>query len=186
MAANLFDKLSPKAAFLSTLLTNVGLNVAELVEKNDANALKAHIDGIAKGEDKAALTTAIDTATHELRSEVATLEQKLTTAEANAGKFTTFLASVEAAGVKLGAKTEAADVKAAVDLHTATAARNMVAKAGHPGLLDDPALDPANQKRADDKSRDKAKNEGLTGRDRMAAAFNVEIAHNKTNDRRRN
>ncbi len=185
MAANLFDSLSPKAKFFATLLTNAGFNAEELVTKNDATALRAHIDGLPKGGvNEIDLKAAIETATQEMRTQVTALEGKLTTAETTGAKFTALTASLDAAGVKLGTETDAAKVKAAVDLHSAKAARDMVAKAGHPGLLDDPAIDPAKNQVVDPS---KKKTEGLTGRDRMASSFNEEIkALNGTSNRRRN
>ncbi len=185
MAANLFDSLSPKAKFFATLLTNAGFNAEELVTKNDATALKTHIEGLKKADkSEAELSTAIEAATQELTTQVTTLEGKLTAAETTGAKFTALTTSLDAAGLKLGTETDAAKVKAAVDLHSAKAARDMVAKAGHPGLLDDPALDPAKQQTKDPS---KKKTEGLTGRERMAAAFNVEIAAmNSATNRRRN
>lgn len=171
MAANLFDKLSPKAAFLSTVLANAGFNVEELVAKADANAVKLHIEGLSKGQSKEELTTAIATATSELQTQVSTLEQSLSAATAKATNFAALTSSLDAAGFKV-TDFEAGKVKAALELHTATAARNMVARAGHPGLLDDPALDPTKQTRVDPA---KVKTETtLTGRERMAAAFNAD------------
>lgn len=173
MAVNLFDQLSPKAKFFSALLTNAGFNVEELVTKADANALKLHIEGLKTNPD---LEKAINDATAQLRTDLTNAEAKVTEAGAKYDGLTSALAT---AGVKLGkevetdGKIDGAKLKLSHELAVATAARNMVAKAGHPGLLDDPALDPANQKRADEKKKDGPE---PTGRDRLVASFQREIA----------
>ncbi len=173
------------AEFARAAFTAAGLDFEAFKTAKNTDCLKTAIAAVKPSADAETILAQAAKENEELTSKVGELSGKLTAAETNAAQFATLTASLNAAGVKLGTDTDATKVKAAIDLHSATAARNMVARAGHPGLLDDPALDPTKQETVEQKAN-KAKTEGLTGRDRMAAAFNSEIASRDANKRRRN
>ncbi|HCE07389.1 MAG TPA: hypothetical protein DEQ40_02080, partial [Oxalobacteraceae bacterium] len=69
MAKNLFDGLSPQAAFASKLLAAAGLDLAALMTAGDVNALKVALES-AKGNPD--LAAAITEATTKLSGDLAT------------------------------------------------------------------------------------------------------------------
>lgn len=178
MSSNLFDGLSPKAAFATKLFTAAGLNLETLVAAGNADALKLHLETIAKPVDLAA---AITEATNKLSGDLSTAAAELATAKSALGvarsNIDTLNSAFSANGVDL-AKVEfkAGDaaantlaVKNAMKLTIATAARTELNRHGITTPLPEPAPG------ADaTKAGAKKPGEGLTGGAKVQALFAAE------------
>lgn len=177
MAKNLFDGLSPQAAFASKLLAAAGLDLAELMTAGDVNALKLKIDAAKTNPDLAA---AITEATNKLSGELATATTELATAKSELKtaqtNFETFLtpltASLEKAGIKLAdckssaGAFEAAKFESAHKLVVATAARAELARHGIATPLPEQVTGGDQTKKTEKKV-----GEGLTGSAKVQALF---------------
>ncbi len=173
MAKNLFDGLSPQAAFAVKLLSAAGLDLAALQTAGDVNALKVALESAKTNPDLAA---AITEATNKLQGDLTTANSELETAKSSLKVVQTNLSDANAAflaaGVDLSKVTfKAGDVAAntlavkdAMKLTIATAARTELARHGIAQPLPEPA--PVEPNKAAKKP-----GEGLTGMDKVRAVI---------------
>lgn len=139
MSKNIFDGLSPLAGFATKLLSNAGLDLSALMSAGNADALKLHLDTIAKPVDLAA---AITEATSKLQGDITSLTTELTTAKSALQVATSSRETVNTAfaanGIDLAkvefksgdATANTLAVKTAMKLTIATAARTELARHG--------------------------------------------------------
>lgn len=174
MAKNLFDGLSPQAAFASKLLAAAGLDLAALTAAGDVNALKVALESAKTNPDIAA---AITEATNKLSTDLATATTALATATNSLSvaesNRTDILAAFNANGIDLGkvefkkgdtaANTLA--VKESMKLTIATAARTELARHGISTPLAEVITTDATKK------AEKKPGEGLTGSEKVKALF---------------
>lgn len=175
MSKNLFDGLSPLAAFATKLFAAANLDLAALQTAGDVNALKLALDAAKTNPD---LATAINTATAKLQGDLATAATDLTTAKSSLGvaqsnidTLTAAFAANDIALDKVAFKTgdataNAAAVKDAMKLSVAKAARVELTRHGIT-QIDEPApdADPAGG------APKKKPGEGLTGAAKVRAIF---------------
>lgn len=129
MSKNLFDKLSPAAAFAAQLCAAAGLDFPALLAAGDVNALKTKLDAAASG---AGVAEAITAATGALETENATLTGNLNAAKSEVAFYTQALST---AGITLkpadAAKgLQASDVQSALSAHIATKTAELAAQQG--------------------------------------------------------
>lgn len=175
MSKNIFDGLSPLAGFATKLFSNAGLDLAALMTAGNADALKLHLETIAKPVD---LAGAITEATNKLQGDLTAATTELTTAKATLGvamaKIATVNAALAANGIDLAkvefkagdASANTAAVKDAMKLTIATAARTELARHGINTPLPEPTP-------GADPTKTSAKKPGadLTGAAKVQALF---------------
>ncbi len=157
-----------------------GLDLEKLAAANDVDAIKTAVAAKAAPDAEAnAAILAAKTENEELTAKLAAAESF----KASAETLSVIVTGCEAAGFKPGeTKTGTALTSATVtenfDLAVAKKARLMVAKAGHPGILDD-----VGTRAPDNKPAPAASTEQLTGRDRMAKSFGAQIRRAQQRER---
>lgn len=152
------------ATFADELLKAVGLDLTALAAAGDKEALKTALaakSGIAEAE------SALAEAVKENEELTAKLDAALKF-KADADKFVALSAAVKGAGLN---PDEPAKIEEQQKAAVAKGARLMVAKAGHPGIIDDIAPEPATKQPKKQKDPNAAE---PVGRDRMAKAFQAQ------------
>lgn len=172
MAKNLFDGLSPQAAFASKLLAAAGLDLAALTTAGDVNALKVALENAKSNPDlAAAITEATSKLTADLSAAGVELEKAKTAFAALEKNNSALSAAVSATGIDLkkcatekdGFSAEA--FAASHKLLVATAARTELARHGIANPLPEVITTDAAKK------PEKKPGEGLTGSAKVAAIF---------------
>jgi hypothetical protein len=135
MSKNLFDKLSPTAAFAAQLFAAADLDLAEMTAKGDANALKSHLE---KTGTSVELKAAIDAAVASVQGELLAANSQVTALSTQVANFTGALATakvvLKASDEKAGAEIAAAQGVPPVETRPAPSASSTKPDAGLTGL----------------------------------------------------
>lgn len=171
------------AEFATSAFSAVGLDLEALAKAGDVSALKTLIDSKAKaaGESKDYETLLADATKEngELEARILKIGADLTAAQSQASLQSAVAASLASCGIDLKAMVDdkgafsAEKFAAAHKATVAKGAREMICKAGHPGLAEEITKDPASVKKTETKRDD------LTGSDRIRADFNRQFRSQK-------
>lgn len=157
------------AAFARLAFTAAGLDFDKAIAAKDADVIKSAIVA-GKNPDAESILSAAKTENDDLKTQLETVTKS------SGAKFTALVAAVDGQGFKVADATDAdgnvsADKLAAQKkLFVAKEARAMVAKAGHPGVLDEIPADAQKPKEA------KKTDDSVRGEDRLARDFNAQLA----------
>lgn len=174
------------AEFARAAFAAAGIDFESAKSAKNTDCLKAALAAAKANSEAETILAQAKQENDELAGRVGELEAAQTIATATVTNLTAAITANTGVTVTIAADgtINAEAIKTAHDAKVTKAARDMVARAGHPGLLDDPAIDPTKQQRVDSKTKDENAPQ-LTGRDRMAAAFSKEIAILNRSERRR-
>ena len=149
MSKNLFDRLSPLAAFATQLFSNAGLDLPAMLAAGDADALKSHLATLSAGEGAAA---AIEQATKTLQADLTAAQTSSATAAAS---LTLYVNALEQSGITPQAADEkaglqASDIAAAINARISLKAAEEMAKLGTPPVDNKPKTEAPGQKKTID------------------------------------
>lgn len=139
MSKNIFDKMSPIAAFCAQLFHNAGLDLTAIVAAGDTDALKTKLANVAGADVEKAITEA----TSALQAEIATATETIKTVTARAEKAEAatlaatqlFTQGLTAAGIAPKPADEAkglqaSDITTAVETHVSLKGAELAAQQG--------------------------------------------------------
>lgn len=161
------------AEFARKAFTAAGLDFDKSVADKNTDCLKAAVAAAKPAADAESILAEAAKENDELKAKLAEAEKSVSIAT----NFTSLSAATEAVGFKLA---EAKDDKGAIAADkiaaqhkalVAKGARDLVAAAGHPGILESVTANPAE----DAEKKRKEANAKLSGEDRIRADFNAQI-----------
>lgn len=161
------------AAFARGAFSAAGLDFDAAIAAKDADVLKKAIDAAKASAKPAVDAEAVLAQAAKENADLAAKVAELEKSKSAADNFVNLSAAVEAAGIKLAdatdkdGKIDAAKIQEQHKASVSKAARDMIAAAGHPGVLDTPAADASKPA--------KQANENVKGEDRLRADFNAQL-----------
>ena len=155
------------AAYARTAFAAAGLDFEKLSAAKDTDAIKTALAAKPSPEAEGESVKALAAAESKAKAANDLAESLKANLDSLEKEHEALGNSIKAIG--LNPEDSAEKIEAAHKAAVAKSAREMVAKAGHPGVLDDPLLDPLSKK--EEKPKDDVK-----GQDRMARDFNRQIA----------
>lgn len=159
------------ADFARNAFKAAGLDFDKEIAAKNTDCIKAALAAAKPGEGAESILAAAKTENDELIAKVDSLTKSA------AARHTEIITAVDALGFKMAdaisddGKIDSAKLDEQKSKIVAKAARDMVAKAGHPGVLDEVPADPAAKKKEQKKA-----DENISGADRLARDFNAQIA----------
>lgn len=157
------------AEFARNAFKAAGLDFDKEIAAKNNDCIKSALAAAKPGEGAESILAAAKTENDELSAKVDSLTKSAAT------RHTEIISAVDALGFKMAdaisadGKIDSAKLDEQKSKIVAKAARDMVAKAGHPGVLDEvPAISAADAKKKD------AKADNVTGADRLKRDFNAQ------------